>query len=64
MATSTTNEELKQDEIGRLISADKVEGTAVHNAAGERLGTIDNIMIDKARAARLASAWVVRAIGR
>ena len=47
MATNTTNEELKQDEIGRLISADKVEGTAVHNAAGEKLGTIDNIMIDK-----------------
>ncbi|SHJ94602.1 PRC-barrel domain-containing protein [Roseomonas rosea] len=31
----------------RLISADKVEGTAVYNRAGDRLGTIESIMIDK-----------------
>ena len=31
----------------RLITADKVEGTPVYNPAGERLGTIDDIMIDK-----------------
>ena len=31
----------------RLISADKVEGTAVYNRAGEHLGTIDTLMIDK-----------------
>jgi hypothetical protein len=30
-----------------LISADKVQGTAVRNRAGESLGTIENIMIDK-----------------
>jgi hypothetical protein len=42
-----TTEELKQDETGRLISADKVQGTAVHNPQGESLGTIENIMIDK-----------------
>ena len=31
-----------------LISADKVHGTAVYNAGGDRLGSIDSIMIDKA----------------
>ena len=31
----------------RLISADKVEGTAVYNRAGEHLGTIETLMIDK-----------------
>ena len=41
------NEELKRDEIGRLSSADKVQGTPVHNPSGESLGTIENIMIDK-----------------
>jgi hypothetical protein len=44
---ATTNEQLKQDEIGRLISADKVKGTPVHNPQGESLGTIENVMIDK-----------------
>ena len=38
---------MKKDETGKLISADKVQGTAVRNRAGERLGTIENIMIDK-----------------
>ncbi|WP_439534754.1 PRC-barrel domain-containing protein [Polymorphobacter sp.] len=36
-------------ETGNLISADKVEGTAVYNAAGDKLGTVDSIMIDKVR---------------
>jgi hypothetical protein len=31
----------------RLISADKVEGTAVYNRADERLGTVEDIMLDK-----------------
>lgn len=34
-------------EIGRLISSEKVEGTAVENAKGEDLGSIEEIMIDK-----------------
>ncbi|GGI72068.1 hypothetical protein GCM10007973_06320 [Polymorphobacter multimanifer] len=34
-------------EHGSLISADKVEGTAVYNASGEKLGSVDSIMIDK-----------------
>jgi hypothetical protein len=30
-----------------VISSDDVEGTAVYNPAGEKLGTIDYMMIDK-----------------
>jgi hypothetical protein len=30
-----------------LIAADKVEGTAVYNPHGERLGTIETFMLDK-----------------
>ena len=32
---------------GEVISSDKVEGTAVYNIAGEKLGSIDDLMIDK-----------------
>ena len=30
-----------------VISSDKVEGTAVYNSAGDKLGSIDDLMIDK-----------------
>lgn len=30
-----------------LIASDRVEGTAVYNRGGERLGTIENFMVDK-----------------
>ena len=30
-----------------VIAADKVEGTAVYNMAGDKVGTIHNVMIDK-----------------
>jgi hypothetical protein len=32
---------------GSLIAAEKVKGTNVYNLAGENLGTVDDIMIDK-----------------
>jgi sporulation protein YlmC with PRC-barrel domain len=32
---------------GSVISSDKVEGTNVYNGAGEKLGSIDDLMIDK-----------------
>ena len=35
------------DETDRLISSNKVEGTAVFNRQGERLGAIYNFMVDK-----------------
>lgn len=39
MDTSTTTSD--------LICSDKVEGTAVYNNAGDKLGSIDSLMIDK-----------------
>src|SRR4051794_38462441 len=35
------------DETSDLIASDKVEGTAVYNAAGDRLGTVHNFMVGK-----------------
>ena len=39
--------ELEKRETNRLIAADKVEGTAVYNRSGDRLGSIENVMLDK-----------------
>ena len=33
---------------GTLIAGQKIKGTTVYNLAGEKLGTVDDIMIDKA----------------
>ncbi len=38
---------LSERETYALIAADKVEGTAVYDRAGEKLGSIHNVMIDK-----------------
>jgi hypothetical protein len=35
------------EETDRLIASNKVEGTAVYNRQGERLGTVHNFMVDK-----------------
>ncbi len=35
------------EETNRLIASNKVEGTAVYNRKGEKLGTVDNFMVDK-----------------
>lgn len=32
---------------GSLIAAEKVEGTSVYNLAGEKLGTVEDVMLDK-----------------
>ena len=37
----------EERETGNLIGSDKVEGTAVYGADGERIGSIERIMIDK-----------------
>jgi hypothetical protein len=34
-------------ELGTLIGSDKVEGTAVYRTNGDRIGTIERVMIDK-----------------
>jgi sporulation protein YlmC with PRC-barrel domain len=36
------------DPSGKLIAAHKVQGTSVNNTALEKLGTVEDIMIDKA----------------
>jgi hypothetical protein len=41
--------ELGRNETPGLISADKVQGTSVYNAQGDKLGTVDKLMIDKVR---------------
>ncbi len=35
------------DPNGRLISADQVNGTAVYDTQGEKLGSVEDVMIDK-----------------
>ena len=35
------------DETGDLIASDKVEGTAVYNSQGERMGTVKDFMVNK-----------------
>ncbi|MFA7439389.1 MAG: PRC-barrel domain-containing protein [Sphingomonadaceae bacterium] len=39
--------ELPTDETAHLIASDKVEGTAVYNPAGEKLGSVHNFMVNK-----------------
>ena len=41
------NQSVATDETSTLISSDKVEGTAVYNRAGEKLGSIHTLLIDK-----------------
>jgi hypothetical protein len=49
-----TTDDLK-DTSGHLIAGDKVAGTNVYNNAGEKLGSIEDVMIDK-RTGRIAYA--------
>ena len=39
--------DIETDETNRLIASDKVEGTAVYNRQGEKLGSVENFMVDK-----------------
>jgi hypothetical protein len=45
--STATTAALEADETDRLISSEKVEGTAVYDRRGERLGTVHHLMIDK-----------------
>ena len=36
-----------EDTSGRLIAASKVNGTSVYNTAGDRLGTVYDVLLDK-----------------
>jgi uncharacterized protein YrrD len=41
------SQSVETDETSHLISSDKVDGTAVYNREGEKLGSIHTLMIDK-----------------
>lgn len=45
--SSTSGEGIAVHETDRLISSDKVEGTAVYNRVGESVGSVYTVMIDK-----------------
>ncbi len=45
--TTGTGSSVETDETDRLIASNKVEGTAVYNRQGERLGDVYNFMVDK-----------------
>lgn len=47
MSFQDTNTTLDTRETGTLIAADKVEGTAVYRSNGEKVGSIERVMIDK-----------------
>jgi sporulation protein YlmC with PRC-barrel domain len=47
MQVSTAVAEATSITSGTLIAADKVSGTNVYNLAGDKLGSVDDIMIDK-----------------
>ncbi len=38
---------VEDKEFGNLIGSDKVEGTAVYGADGEKIGSIERVMLDK-----------------
>jgi len=42
-----TSSDLRRRETGSLIGSDKVEGTDVYNPNGDRVGTVERVMIDK-----------------
>lgn len=42
-----TNNTIAHDETDRLIASNKVEGTAVYNRNGDKLGSIDCFMVGK-----------------
>ena len=44
---SAAGRPLEADETDRLISSEKVDGTAVYDRTGGRLGTVHHLMIDK-----------------
>jgi hypothetical protein len=47
MASDTMARAGQSDETDRLISSQKVDGTAVYNRNGDKLGAVDHMMIDK-----------------
>jgi len=47
METAAGRSDVARDETFSLIASDKVEGTAVYGADRQKIGRIENVMIDK-----------------
>jgi hypothetical protein len=47
MGGTSTSGSVATDETGELIASNKVEGTAVYNRQGEKLGSVYNFMVNK-----------------
>ena len=45
--TTRTTGEVAKEETSQLIASDKINGTAVYNRRGERLGSVYNFMVNK-----------------
>ena len=45
--TKTADRPVEAQETNRLISSEKVDGTAVYNGKGQHLGAVHHLMIDK-----------------
>lgn len=43
----TTDTAVARDETHELISASKVNGTAVYDSEGEKIGSVDDVMLEK-----------------
>ena len=46
-SSSSSSNDTDTQSPHRLIASNRVEGTAVYNRAGEKLGRIENFMVDK-----------------
>jgi sporulation protein YlmC with PRC-barrel domain len=57
--TTGTHGEPATEETSQLIASDKVEGTAVYNHNGDRLGSVYNFMVNK-RSGQVAYAVTER----
>ncbi len=55
MAQTAHEADVAHSETPYLISSDKVEGTSVYNQEGEKLGSVDSVMLDK-RSGKVAYA--------
>jgi uncharacterized protein YrrD len=53
--TGTSKSSMETRETGSLIGSDKVEGTNVYRSNGEKVGSIERVMIDK-RSGKVAYA--------
>jgi sporulation protein YlmC with PRC-barrel domain len=54
-ADTNENRDIARNETATLIASDKVEGTSVYGADSKKIGSIENVMIDK-RSGKVAYA--------